>query len=87
MQVLDAKLQEVLGRDSTADEAMEVDDLVVGVSDLKLQIADAEGEKNELEDKMEEAQKTLFYVRKIHLCLPCYAYREPLVWIYVCKVQ
>ncbi len=56
MQALESHLQEVIGQQTSSDEAMEVeqvDEVVVEISDLRVWLAKAKGEKEEMNGKLE----------------------------------
>ncbi len=60
VQALESRLQEVMGQQTTSDKAIkeeQVDELVVEISDLRVRLAEAKGEKEETDLKLEAVQE------------------------------
>ncbi len=62
VQALEFQLQEVMGLQTTSEsegalEEQQVDGLVVEISDLRIRLAEAKGEKNKMNQKLEAVQE------------------------------
>ncbi len=84
VQALEFQLQEVMGQQTTSDEAMEVeqmDDLVVEISDLRVRLAEAMVEKEEMNRKLEvvveEQRKMKQWIEGLEKMIPV---REHSFW-------